>query len=89
MKFRYVIERGGVEDFTEREMFCLSEATPDDPQFRVGSPSYYSVEDAKAAAEATPYVESLTWKPPPSEWLPDVVCVSQYIDDGVEENRDD
>jgi hypothetical protein len=40
--------------------------------------------DGSEDADTTP----LRWKDPPQAWQPDALCVSQYLDDGVEENRD-
>jgi hypothetical protein len=93
MKFRYVIERS-IDVVTGDEGYALSEATPNDPSYRVGYGTY-TEEQAKAQAEqaAASFMDvketPLVWKDPPQAWGPDVLCVSQYLDDGVEENRDD
>ena len=80
MKLRYVIENDG--DGT----YSLSEATPSDPSYSFGA-SFDSVDEAKRIAEQSA-PEPLTWKPGPEAWGTDVICVSQYFDDGVEPNRD-
>lgn len=89
MRFRYVIERTADEGGEPR--FVVSEATPSDPSYSVGSGSY-GYEEAKRLAEQgarsfDPEIE-LVWKDPPVAWGPDAAAVSQYVDDGVEENRD-
>ena len=100
MKFRYLIERGPTElaaedgKLVEADLY-VSEATPTDPSYRFGRTAYASVEAAQAAAEEAarfagdPDFGGLKWKPAPASWGPDCLFVSQYLDDGVDENRDD
>lgn len=91
MKFRYVIERTTGDPLTGQPRYVLSEATPSDPNYRLGYGSY-SEEEVKDLAQRSVYsfdVEAvLVWKDPPADWGDDVLAVSQYLDDGVEENRD-
>ena len=87
MKYRYVIEpysEDGVDGY------ILSEATPSDPNYRVGSGWPQPLEEVKALAQSS--VASfdqetiLRWKPAPEGWNAKDTWVSQYVDDGVEEN---
>jgi hypothetical protein len=97
VKFRYLIERGAEEmTFVDGKLatadLYLSEATPSDPSYRYGTRAYATVEAVQAAAqEAARYADAeveLKWKPAPASWGEDALFVSQYLDDGVEENRD-
>jgi len=103
-RFRYLIERGP-EEQTVVELedgrvelrpadLYLTSVTPTDPDGH-GTSGPYTLEQAKALAtrsaasfmdvEETP----LRWKDAPAAWQPDALLVSQYLDDGVKEARDD
>lgn len=91
MKFRYVIERVTDDPFTGEPRYVLSEATPSDPSYRLGGGDGDSEERVKELAQqgASSFDSDvvLVWKDPPAAWgSDDVLAVSQYVDDGVEEN---
>ena len=103
-RFRYLIERGlpeqvpvevdGRVELRSADLY-LVEVTPTDPDGSRPVGPYASVEDVQALAtrsaasfmdvEETP----LRWKDAPAAWQPDALLVSQYLDDGVKEARDD
>lgn len=70
--------------------------TPDDDTGKSLGRAFQTVDDAKAEAEKLhqsdgsddPEDHPLRWKDPPAAWQPDALAVSQYLDDGVEDNRD-
>lgn len=97
MKYRYLIEHG-VPDLTvvDGELveltLCLTVITPDDDTGKTNYERFVDVEAAQARAveyerNLNPEV-TLKWKPAPEAWQPDALLVSQYLDDGVEPNRD-
>ena len=92
MKFRYVIERVADDEVSGEPRYTLSEATPSDPSYRMGSSWGQPADEIKALAQQSAASFDpdlvLVWKDPPAAWGSDVLAVSQYLDDGVEENRD-
>ena len=72
----------------------LTRITPNDDTGTGSNTAFRTVEDAKAQAEEwhlhdgseDPEDNPLKWKDPPQAWQPDAVAVTQYFDDGVEEN---
>lgn len=97
-KFRYLIERGMPEkvfdgnELVEADLF-ITTITPDDDTGRSGGQAFRTLDAAKAEAEQLHRSDGsedvpLKWKDPPQAWQPDALAVSQYLDDGIEDNRD-
>lgn len=90
-RYRYLIEASGNPSLPF--WACTVDATEEARQVgRVGE--FATVEEAKRASEESSRLDpneedGITWKPAPKGWQPDAVCVSQFFDDGVAENRDD
>lgn len=85
------------EEWVLREAdIYLAVITPEDETGKGSTDPHLSVEDAQAEAERLhrsdgsedPADHPLVWKDPPEAWKPDALFVSQYLDDGVEPNRD-
>lgn len=85
-KFRFLIERSSETD-KWRGALTISQITPEDDS---GSVVGYAdtLESAQAQVEADYPDETISWKPAPKAWQPDALSVSNYLDDGVEENCD-
>lgn len=83
-KFRFLIEQSA-ESQRWKGVFTISQITPDDDTgMTIG---YADTVDAAKQSVATDF-PGLRWKTAPEAWQPDAVAVSDYLDDGVEEHRD-
>ena len=78
-RYRHLIERAGSDIY----LTTITAAEPGG----IGSGRYDSVDAAKASAAKDPDApDGLRWRDPPEEWKPDAICISQWLDDGIEEN---
>ena len=84
MRYRWLIEQGGPED---NGAVYLGQVDVEG-EYVYGQP--FRCDDVDAAKEMVERSEenadTLKWKEPPIEWQPDALCVSQYVDDGIEAN---
>lgn len=87
MKYRYLIEcdvQYGEDGYTTTRL------EPGDDDGR-SSGFYTTVQEAKDSVAlhfAQEGQDEPVWKDPPAAWLPHAMTVTQYVDDGVEPNRD-
>lgn len=79
-RYRYLIEKAS-------DGIYLTTITADDTS---GTASHVAdLDAAKELANLDPNLDGATvrWKDAPEAWQPDAVAVSQWLDDGVEDNR--
>jgi hypothetical protein len=99
-KFRYLIEHGRPEKLVTDELeiveadLYITTITLEDDSGSSGLGPYFDLDAAKVEVETWVKQQhgdeiAVKWKDPPQAWQPDAVAVTQYFDDGVEENRDD
>jgi len=81
MKYRYLVEVSG----DPHRPYALTTITKDDTDGR--GHKVASVDDAKATAAGDPNLDTpIRWRDAPADWQPDALFVSQWIDDGVEDD---
>jgi hypothetical protein len=87
MRYRYLIELA--DDNSLGPSVYLTTITKNDDSGQA-TRVHGGVEGAKELASHDPNLEGdpIVWKNPPVAWQPDALMISQWLDDGVEENRD-
>ena len=84
-KIRYLIEKSG----DPYQPLCLTTLEKGDDDGR-GLKVSDMAEAKRLAAQSALHcgVDKIDWKEPPTAWQPDAILISQWMDDGIEENRD-
>lgn len=90
-----IVDNDGTMSIATADIY-VTVITPDDDTGRSTGDPCRTVDDAKAYADRLhqsdgsddPDDTPLKWRDPPAAWQPDAIAVSQYLDDGVDDNRD-